>query len=63
MFYLFFRALHNLLKSLKILKMEGLCYNELVIQELTGKSTLGRKLRGLCPKSNCRTIFLNCYCS
>lgn len=63
LFYLFFRTLHNLLKGLKILKMEDICYNEFTVQELRRKSILRHKLKGPCPKPNCRMIFLNCYCS
>lgn len=63
LFYLFFRTLHNLLKSLQILKVEGICLNEFIIQGLKSKSILGHKLKGPHPKPNSKMIFLNCYCS
>lgn len=60
LFYLLFRTLHTLLRSLK---KEGISYDEFTIQELTSKSILGHKLKGPRPKPNCEMILLNCYCS
>jgi len=41
--------------------MEGIYYNEFIIQGLASKSVPWHKLKGPCPKPSCRMIPLNGY--